>query len=95
MPAFPYQKALIDIWFDAFPNTTLLMNFDEPQAPHIRNHPRRRVATRLSRRSARQIRQSLLPAGDARYLSATGRSIRHSGRLAKTPGVTGSLRHRF
>lgn len=32
MPAFPYQKALIDIWFDAFPTTTLLMNFDEPQA---------------------------------------------------------------
>jgi hypothetical protein len=32
MPAFPYQKALIDIWFDAFPNTTLLMNFDEPTA---------------------------------------------------------------
>jgi len=32
MPAFAYQKALIDIWFDAFPNTTLLMNFDEPQA---------------------------------------------------------------
>lgn len=32
MPAFSYQKALIDIWFDAFPNTTLLMNFDEPQA---------------------------------------------------------------
>ena len=32
MPAFPHQKALIDIWFDAFPNTTLLMNFDEQQA---------------------------------------------------------------
>src|SRR5437660_3703090 len=32
MPAFPFQKALIDIWFDAFPRTTLLMNFDEPQA---------------------------------------------------------------
>jgi len=32
MPAFPHQKALIDIWFDAFPDTTLLMNFDEPQA---------------------------------------------------------------
>lgn len=32
MPAFPYQKELIDIWFDAFPHTTLLMNFDEPQA---------------------------------------------------------------
>jgi hypothetical protein len=32
MPAFAYQKALIDIWFDAFPHTTLLMNFDEPQA---------------------------------------------------------------
>jgi Domain of unknown function (DUF4832)/Beta-galactosidase len=32
MPAFQYQKALIDIWFDAFPTTTLLMNFDEPQA---------------------------------------------------------------
>lgn len=31
MPAFPYQKALIDIWFDAFPHTILLMNFDEPQ----------------------------------------------------------------
>jgi len=31
MPAFPYKKALIDIWFDAFPHTTLLMNFDEPQ----------------------------------------------------------------
>jgi Domain of unknown function (DUF4832)/Beta-galactosidase len=32
MPAFSYQKALIDIWFDSFPNTTLLMNFDEPTA---------------------------------------------------------------
>ena len=32
MPAFSYQKALIDIWLDAFPTTTLLMNFDEPQA---------------------------------------------------------------
>jgi Domain of unknown function (DUF4832)/Beta-galactosidase len=32
MPAFRYQKALIDIWFDAFPSTTLLMNFDEPEA---------------------------------------------------------------
>ncbi|HLY20121.1 MAG TPA: DUF4832 domain-containing protein [Bryobacteraceae bacterium] len=31
MPAFPYQKKLIDIWFDAFPATRLLMNFDEPQ----------------------------------------------------------------
>src|ERR1700730_7616342 len=32
MPAFPYQKALIDIWLDAFKRTPLLMNFDEPQA---------------------------------------------------------------
>ena len=32
MPSFQYQKQLIDIWFDAFPTTTLLMNFDEPQA---------------------------------------------------------------
>jgi len=32
MPAFPYQKALIDIWFDAFPHTTLLMKLDEQQA---------------------------------------------------------------
>ena len=32
MPAFPYQKALIDIWLAAFPRTTLLMNFDEQQA---------------------------------------------------------------
>lgn len=32
MPAFAYQKALIDIWLDAFPHTTLLMNFDEQQA---------------------------------------------------------------
>jgi len=31
MPAFPYQKKLIDIWFDAFPSTRLLMNFDEPR----------------------------------------------------------------
>lgn len=31
MPAFSYQKQLIDIWLDAFPTTTLLMNFDEPQ----------------------------------------------------------------
>jgi hypothetical protein len=31
MPAFAHQKALIDIWFDAFPSTPLLMNFDEPQ----------------------------------------------------------------
>ena len=32
MPAFPFQKKLIDIWFDAFPTSRLLMNFDEPQA---------------------------------------------------------------
>ncbi len=32
MPPFPYQKALIDIWLDAFKRTPLLMNFDEPQA---------------------------------------------------------------
>ncbi|PYT70400.1 MAG: DUF4832 domain-containing protein [Acidobacteria bacterium] len=32
MPAFPYQKALIDIWLEAFPRTILLMNFDEQQA---------------------------------------------------------------
>ncbi|HEX4488793.1 MAG TPA: DUF4832 domain-containing protein, partial [Terriglobales bacterium] len=32
MPAFSYQKALIDVWFDAFPTTPLLMNFDEPTA---------------------------------------------------------------
>ena len=34
MPAFPYQKKLIDIWFEAFPSTPLLMNFDEPEALH-------------------------------------------------------------
>ena len=32
MPAFEFQKALIDIYFDAFKRTPLLMNFDEPQA---------------------------------------------------------------
>jgi hypothetical protein len=32
MPAFPFQKALIDIYVDAFKQTPLLMNFDEPQA---------------------------------------------------------------
>src|SRR5205807_10527105 len=32
MPAFEFQKPLIDIWFDAFPRTPLLMNFDEPHA---------------------------------------------------------------
>jgi hypothetical protein len=32
MPAFSYQKALIDIWLEAFKRTPLLMNFDEPQA---------------------------------------------------------------
>ena len=32
MPAFSYQKALIDIWLAAFKRTPLLMNFDEPQA---------------------------------------------------------------
>ncbi len=32
MPAFSYQKALIDIWLEAFKHTPLLMNFDEPQA---------------------------------------------------------------
>ncbi len=32
MPPFPYQKALIDIWLEAFRRTPLLMNFDEPQA---------------------------------------------------------------
>jgi hypothetical protein len=32
MPAFSYQKALIDIWLEAFKRTPLLMNFDEQQA---------------------------------------------------------------
>ncbi len=32
MPAFSHQKALIDIWLEAFKRTPLLMNFDEPQA---------------------------------------------------------------
>jgi hypothetical protein len=32
MPAFPFQKALIDIWLEAFQRTPLLMNFDEQQA---------------------------------------------------------------
>jgi len=32
MPAFPYQKALIDIYLEAFKRTPLLMNFDEEEA---------------------------------------------------------------
>ncbi len=32
MPAFAFQKALIDIYFQAFPRTLPLMNFDEPEA---------------------------------------------------------------
>ncbi|HXY38146.1 MAG TPA: DUF4832 domain-containing protein, partial [Vicinamibacteria bacterium] len=32
MPAFAQQKALIDVWLEAFKRTPLLMNFDEPQA---------------------------------------------------------------
>jgi Domain of unknown function (DUF4832) len=34
MPAFDHQRKLIDIWFDAFPSTPLLMNFDQPEALH-------------------------------------------------------------
>jgi hypothetical protein len=32
MPAFDHQRALIDLWVDAFKRTPLLMNFDEPTA---------------------------------------------------------------
>lgn len=32
MPAFQYQKALIDIWLEAFKRIPLLMNFDQQQA---------------------------------------------------------------
>jgi hypothetical protein len=32
MPAFSFQKALIDIWLAAFKHTHLLMNFDEAEA---------------------------------------------------------------
>jgi Domain of unknown function (DUF4832) len=32
MPPFSNQQALIDIWLRAFTKTTLLMNFDEPEA---------------------------------------------------------------
>lgn len=32
MPDFKYQQPLIDLWLSAFARTTLLMNFDEPQA---------------------------------------------------------------
>ncbi|MBZ5624456.1 MAG: DUF4832 domain-containing protein [Acidobacteriia bacterium] len=31
MPPFEHQKKLIDIWFEAFPSTPLLMNFDQPE----------------------------------------------------------------
>jgi hypothetical protein len=34
MPAFRFQKELIDIWLAAFPATHLLMNFDQPEALH-------------------------------------------------------------
>jgi 6-pyruvoyl-tetrahydropterin synthase len=32
LPDMDRQKALIDLWFKAFPHTPLLMNFDEPDA---------------------------------------------------------------
>lgn len=32
MPSFANQKPLIDLWLQAFQHTTLLMNFDEPEA---------------------------------------------------------------
>ena len=32
MPEFSVQKPLIDIWLNAFRHTTLLMNFDQPEA---------------------------------------------------------------
>jgi len=32
MPAFPVQKAAVDIWIEAFKHTPLLMNFDEQHA---------------------------------------------------------------
>ncbi len=32
MPAFAFQKALIDIWLEAFKRTPLLMNFDQQEA---------------------------------------------------------------
>jgi hypothetical protein len=32
LPSWATQKALIDVYFEAFPHTTLLMNFDEPRA---------------------------------------------------------------
>ncbi len=32
MPEFPYQKALIDIWLEAFKQTRLLVNFDQEKA---------------------------------------------------------------
>jgi len=32
MPPFPFQKALIDIWLEAFKRTPLLMNFDQERA---------------------------------------------------------------
>jgi hypothetical protein len=32
MPAFEHQKALIDIWIEAFKHTPLLMNFDQREA---------------------------------------------------------------
>jgi len=32
MPAFAFQKALIDVYFKAFQRTPLIMNFDEPEA---------------------------------------------------------------
>ena len=95
MPAFQYQKALIDIWFDAFPDHDAADEFRRTAGAHLWNEPRRRMAAGLSRRSACEIRQSLFRTGDAGYLSAAGRAVGYPGCLAKTSGVAGSVRHGF
>src|SRR5215831_18693851 len=95
MPAFPYQKALIDIWFDAFPHTTLLMNFDEQQA--LTYGSSRGAGWRLDCLGDIRTKANdpYFPTGNVGHLSPASDTRRHSGCRAAAAGLARGVRYCF
>ena len=86
MPAFTYQKELIDVWLEAFRRTPLLMNFDEQQALTYGTEHGAGWRLIVSVTCGR-VPQCLLSGGNAGDLSATNSACRDSGCLAEQTGV--------
>ncbi len=94
MPAFSVQKALIDIWLDAFQAHAALDELRRARSACLWHATRRRLAIGLLGRHAREIKRSVFPGRNVGDLSAADRAHRDSRRVAAKSGVARDLLHR-